>query len=560
MLADHKLRARHEAEQGASYALQTMQSEPTWENLLLNKAVTNTSLGDVYWNVTVVPVVDFGPAGNLTNPIPLRPTGGDPVSWDPNQEKLRHFYEIRATGVSSIYQATQRLFVEEFRMCDSIASVGKKPYVFALEGSTLFMMDPRFQWNRMADLNAKFHRQTLTGNGGDVCIAINGTATLPQMFDFKPNGGSTLAAPLPVSWDVARLRLDDLSWQLLPDPNATLGFVAQPTINGVENGVPTINANGVDVSEYKGPSMQYYEINGDLYADKTAVYCLATHHFYLRNIFQNGPNGAPIVNKPGGWYSDVAILCCQADKWSVVTDCLKVEDNMTPPVIATGPRPVQGQTSYLCGDGSQVYALGPGQGGGYAVLRADSNRFTDLDTPLFQPSFFFYKKTLRKLDTLVQGTAPSFTGLAYTPLYPSEIPAQQAQAFDPGSQHYTNTTQVKERFLSWSAGNVLNGVCVVDDDIITTGNCSITEIAKPGTVPTPAAGGGRFLSHYDGGRWQIWPSGFTGLLEGSVSMPAAGTSATYPTDFANDILAVGAFQAATPKLLRRYQVVMTAYP
>ena len=591
VLADHKLRARHAAEEAATYALQTMKEDQQWETLLLNKTFTNSSVSDnVSWSVMVKPMAPTNATAAVDTSDASGINGSDPnpTRWDPAIDKIPHFYEVVGKGVSGVYSAEYRLMVEEFRLSDGIVSNGLKPYLFMTASSdnvtSLCMLDPTFTWHRLAALSADFNVSTLTGNGGDVYITSKSKKSGPQISDWNPVVGQPGGFYVPGAWtptasqfpeanDLLKLELtgNEAKWTAMPDPNKTLAKFTQATVNGAENGtittetvfVPGVGAVLVDTSDYKGPVLQYYVLDGDLHAEKDGVYCHATHYFYSGWHFKNRPvagiNQNPIYKK-GKLFKDACILRCKGGNWAVTTDVLKITDPYEDVIAYGGPQP--SKTYLTVTETGKVYALGNSSKGSVA-LEATATTFTNV-ADLANPFFFFYDEKLRGVSLVGQGTNSTlaYTGLPLTALYPNNIPEQLGKSYRSADQTYVNVILANEKRLNWRVSGDLNGVAQFKQDIIATGTVNVSEVDLKASIPPPPVTYA-YICHYDGSRWQLWPGGYPSVQAGQMPMSANGSIPVSQNKFSANLsstpIALGGY-ASSVKILRHYQPIMTAYP
>jgi hypothetical protein len=227
------------------------------------------------------------------------------------------------------------------------------------------------------------------------------------------------------------------------------------------------------------------------------------------------------------------------------------------------------------------------------ILKAAKRSFTDTGVTVSNPSFIYYQGQLRtsQLTNGPQtGTSSDYTGLDFPPLYPTVLPARLGKDYVQATQTFANVVIAPPQELTWGQNINPGAVVVVGKDIIGMGNVSIQNVTKtkPGQKtppPTPV----NFYCHYDGARWQLWPSGFypiiSGRVAGSSSGGTGGGSGTAPTgggsgsssggppppspsptpttaavapaaNGTNTSMALGGYNSTT-KLLRRYQVIVT---
>ncbi|MHB2018279.1 MAG: hypothetical protein ACYCW6_15115 [Candidatus Xenobia bacterium] len=576
--ANHRLQADMAAEGALNLALQTMKTDPNWEQTLTNAHGTLAS--GATWSAQVQPTAD--PVQNTT-----------------------YLHQITGTGVAGGTTQTEAMTVEEFRMAPSLPQ--SQEAMFFTMGSTgdLLIMNHTFNWTDLGP--APRLDAWLVANAGPLfTLAPEGTASAPNVMDWQPTYGQfgILEPGNPVQVPIPDASLDEhtiylvfrngqATWNDVTDPVLQLKNTQPFRIDGVPNGGPkfqtAVGANASVTyasSNFQGPMVDWYGLRGPgMVANGNVIYCHAIHYFYTGVQFQNhvsvvrgvivsNPvyNPAQILEMPAVLSYDV-----QAQTWSKVVDTMQIPSTpyQVPPPYA-GPQPDMSSMGLLQ---STVMALQ--QGSLTQILQGQKNAWAALQTgPGLSKGLYAYKNNLllHQSDGLTADNLPQFSLSGLSP--ESELSVVQNDSkgdildtsnqfvpriFRPAMTQNLTTLADLNGAVSFTTPSLgANCVAVLGNDLYTMARVRTTWIQEQGqylnTYPA-----GYFntpidtlaICHYDGQHWQIWPGGMfqQSLLTGvgnSMQLVTAGGQQVLASP---EHLAVAVYASSAPPL-RRYTPIV----
>lgn len=574
LFVDHKMRCNLAADGMLDYALQTMRTNPAWEERFKGWSLPFNSgaEGRVQYHVWVDPE-GIPRADRFSKPIASSPSAG---------------IELIATGSSGLFRSERHMLLEEFRLADSLLDKGgTKPHLFVVtEGGQVDVLTPSFTWDKGSNTTARPLMGSVSAGGGPLVHCALDTGTQPPVIkDFTPPSVAQLPAYTP-SFAVSptqipkgegafllELKDNNFGWVQLPDPGDQLikpEDLVQPSTTPDQGGegsfswdkitmswdilAKTPDQLTVDYSYFNGPRIEWYALTGTRAEVSEGQYiCHGTHYFYSGLRFKNtqAPGGMThSQGKDGFLYDQPCILSfdLKTRQWKVVLDYLKVSANpQEEPTVVPGTRP--DPNSLLLLPGSQIHVHGLGQTDN-AWFLVSKDGLTNTSLPK-RASLVAYDGELLftdpRGDTDVTPPLMALNVHDIAPFFPKFLPALNEGGTSDPLGIGVGTAEPKLN-LRWSLDQSSMTAC--NRDLYGVARLAITS-QPPGKPPETVQNSG--LAHFDGKRWQILPAGLSRLLpeQSSYRVEMARDYAGTDGPGRTGKLVLGGYVTDKP-LLRRY--------
>ncbi|MBS2034928.1 hypothetical protein JST97_08065 [bacterium] len=573
LFVDHKMRCNLAADGMMDYAIQTMRTNPAWEDRFKTWVLPFSSgaEGTVRYRTWVEPVGVPG-GERFSVPVVSAPSAG---------------IEVIARGSSGLFSAERHMLLEEFRLADSVLSKGgSKPHLFVIsEAGQVQVLTPSFSWEQAGATLAPPLLKTASAGGGPLvhCSLDRGTQP-PTIKDFTQTTSGGLPAVNPILTVSATqipkgqgafmlaLKNDKFEWVQLPDPGDQLvKSISQPSITPDDKGssatgwekitlnwdtlAKTPDQLTVDYSYFNGPRIEWFSLTGNRAEVVEDQYiCHGTHYFYSGLRFKNSQAAGGMTHtqaKNGFLYDQPCILSCnlKSQQWSVLLDYLKVSSNpQEEPTVVPGVRP--DPSSLLVTEGPLIYTHGLGQTDNSWML-VGKEGLTASSLPKRSALVPYGGELLYtdpRGDSDVSPPLMALNAHDIAGFFPQFLPAlNEGGPVDPSGLG-VGGSEAKLK-LRWSLDQSSMTSC--NQDLFAIARLAVT--TQPSTGKPPQTTQKSALAHFDGKRWQILPAGLSRMLpEGSsyqleMSRDYAGSDGPISAGK----LVLGGYVSDKP-LLRRY--------